>query len=143
MSAIQELVLARFLTLYGEPKTDNLESFIAEYEAALAGMGREVLISGANRVIRAQEFRSWPTPGECVKACHAEAERMAIERERFSPKNIDEADRNWTAPTEESKRRVRELLAETKRHMQSSLPPEPVRRSLSDLSKRITGENGG
>lgn len=143
MSDVQDLVLARFLTLYGEPKTDNLEAFIAEYERALKGTARDILHLAADRVIKLQEFRSWPTPGECVKAAQAEAERVAIERERFSPRFLDEQERTWPKPTDESKRRVREILEATKKHIQSAAPPEPERRSLSNISKRMTGEANG
>jgi len=136
MSTVQELILARFLTLYGEPKTDNIEAFFDEYERALRGIAKDVLSLGADRVIRAQEFRSWPTPGECVKACHVEAERMAIERERFAPKNLEAADRSWPAPSEDSKRRVRELVEAAKRGITIEAPP----RELSEQSKRMTGE---
>ena len=137
MSDIQDIVLSRFLTLYGEPKTDNLEAFIAEYENALRGMAKDVLKLGADRVIKAQEFRSWPTPGECVKACNAEAERLAIERERFAPKNLDRAP--WPTPSEESKKRVREMVEAAKRGIMVEAPP----RTLSERSKRMTGESSG
>ena len=133
MSDIQDLMLARFLTLYGEPKTDNLEAYFDEYERALKGTAKEILSAAADRVIKAQEFRSWPTPGECLKACHAEAERKAIERERFEPKSIERADRKWPAPTEESKARVRALVENFKRgHV--------VGGGLTEQSRRMTGE---
>jgi hypothetical protein len=137
MSDIHDLVLARFLTLYGEPKTDNLEAFIGEYEAALAGMSREVLQGGANRVIRAQEYRSWPTPGECVKACALEAEKLTP-RSAFASANFDSLDHKWPAPTEESKERVRQLVADLKRGMVVSGPAAGG--GLTDKSKRMTGE---
>ncbi len=137
MSDVQDLMLSRFLTLYGEPKTDSLEAFFDEYERALRGVAKDVLSAGAYRVIKAQEFRSWPTPGECVKACNAEAERLAIERERFAPKNLDRAP--WPTPSEESKRRVREMVEAAKRGMMVEAPP----RTLTERSKRMTGENSG
>lgn len=138
MSDVQDLVLARFLTLYGEPKTDNLESFIGEYERALAGMSKEVLKGAADRVIRAQEFRSWPTPGECVKACHAEAERIATQNSRFSPANIEREDAKWPAPTAEQKARVQALVDDLKRGITVSGPVSGG--SLTEQSKRMTGE---
>jgi hypothetical protein len=138
MSAVQDLMLGRFLTLYGEPKTDNLEAFFDEYERALKGTAREILQLAADRVIKAQEFRSWPTPGECLKAVQAEAERKAIELERFKPANLDREANCWPAPTEESKARVRELVANMKRGM--SIEPEKPKRELSERSKRMTGD---
>lgn len=140
MTDVQDLVLARFLTLYGEPKTDNLEAFVSEYEHALAGMSREVLQGGANRVIKAQEFRSWPTPGECVKACHQEAEHLAVQRERFAPKNIEQTDKTWAPPTEEQKARARQLVAEAKKAILAGETPPAPRRTLTERSRRMTGE---
>ena len=137
MSDVQELMLSRFLTLYGEPKTDNLEAFFDEYERALKGTAREILQLAADRVIRAQEFRSWPTPGECVKACQAEAERKAIERERFKPADLERADRSWPAPSEESKARVRALVETMKRGIAVSGPVPGG--TLTEKSQRMVG----
>jgi hypothetical protein len=117
MSDVQDLMLSRFLTLYGEPKTDNLEAFFDEYERALRGMARDILSAAADRVIKATDGRWWPTPGECVKACNVEAERMALDRERFVPKNLDKASEGWAAPSEESKARCRALVAALKREI--------------------------
>jgi hypothetical protein len=85
MSDVEDLMLSRFLTLYGEPKTDNANAFFDEYENLMRGTRRDILKAAADRVIKAQEFRSWPTPGECVKACHAVAEHMHS-MQKASPK---------------------------------------------------------
>lgn len=140
MSDVQDLMLSRFLTLYGEPKTDSLDAFFDEYERALKGTARDILELAADRVIKAQEFRSWPTPGECVKAVQSEAERKAIERERFTSKNIEATDKAWPPPTEASKARCRDLVAELKRNMAAFEPLSRPSRTLSTLSKRMTGD---
>ena len=143
MSLVQDLVLARFLTLYGEPKTDCLEAFIGEYESALTGYAPDVLRGAADRVIRDQEFRSWPTPGECVKACESAA--FALEDARRRQETPAALDRTpWPEPTAEQKAAVRAMAEDAKRAILSNDKPEPPRRSLSDISKRMTGEaNGG
>jgi SLT domain-containing protein len=143
MTDVSELMLKRFAVLYGEPKTNDLSAFVAEYEHALAGMSREVLTGGANRVIKAQEYRTWPTPGECVKACHAEAEHLAVQRERFAPKNIERTDKTWTPPTEEQKERARELVARAKQAILAGEGPPETRRVLTERSRRMTGEAAG
>lgn len=143
MSDVQDLMFARFLTLYGEPKTDNLEAFFEEYERVLKGTAKDILQLAADRVIKEQQFRTWPTPGECVKAVQAEAERKAIERERHTPVNLDKEAANWPAPTDESKARCRQLVAELKRSIAINEPASAPRRTgLSDLSKRMTGDRG-
>src|SRR5690606_25691694 len=110
-------------------------AFIAEYESALKGTARDVLQFAADRVIRAQEFRSWPTPGECVKAVYAEAERLALDRERVTPKELDERERNWPKPTEESKARVRAILENFKQGITVSGPVPGG--GLTERSKRM------
>lgn len=142
MSDVQDLMFTRFLTLYGEPKTDNLESFFEEYERVLKGTAKDILQLATDRVIKEQQFRSWPTPGECVKAVNAEAERKAIERERFTPKNLDEKERSWPKPTEDSKARCRALVADLKRSIAVNEAPRARGASLTDLSKRMTGDRG-
>lgn len=140
MSDVQDLMFTRFLTLYGEPKTDNLEAFFEEYERVLKGTAKDILQLAADRVIKEQQFRSWPTPGECVKAVNAEAERKAIERERFSPKQLDEQERHWPKPTAESKARVRAILEEFKRGAVVTGPAPGG--TLTEKSKRMSGEGG-
>jgi hypothetical protein len=170
MSDVSDLMLKRFAVLYGEPKTNDLDAFVGEYERALAGMSREVLQGAADRVIKAQEFRSWPTPGECVKACHAEAEHLAIQR-RQTGADLDKQEPKWPSPTEGSKKRCRELVEQLKAYVASGpedgKPAAPVRtdrdawnerrvvgvtrhgnpirksdEGLTDLSKRMTGDRG-
>ena len=133
MSDVQELMLSRFLTLYGEPKTDSLDGFFDEYERALRGFHREILQAAADMVIRAQEYRSWPTPGECVKACHVAAEKAATAKRYQSPADLNRQERNWPAPTPESKRRVREMIDKLKAGI-------TVSGELSEQSKRMTGD---
>lgn len=147
MSSVQNILLSRFLTLYGEPKTDNVEAFFGEYEKALSGTAPDVLQGAADLVIREQEFRSWPTPGECVKACNKIAFKLDEERRHRRPSQAD-LDRQaevWPQPSEESKQRVKDLVADVKRSLSgndqvSRSMPVFRRDGLTETSKRIMGE---
>lgn len=76
MTPVYQTMLRRFMTLYGEPRTNDPAIFIGEYEKALAGTRQDVLEAATDALIRGNERRSWPTIGECVKAVHAAAERI-------------------------------------------------------------------
>lgn len=78
MIDVAEIMLRRFGVLYGEPKTSDVEAFIAEYERALAGTSREFLEAATDRIVRSQDRRAWPTPGECVKAVSFVAAREYV-----------------------------------------------------------------
>ena len=53
-------VIARFLAVWGEPKSDHAEQFIAEYRRSLAGTSPEVLKAAADAVIDNEDY--WPRP---------------------------------------------------------------------------------
>ncbi|CAN1724417.1 protein of unknown function [Hyphomicrobium sp. 1Nfss2.1] len=142
MSAVQDHVLSRFLTLYNEPKTDNLEAFFDEYERALGHFPAEVLRRAANRVIDDQVFKAWPTPGECRKAAEYVAQLMP--KPVPTQAELDKQAEKWPAPSEESKARVRSLVELAKQNLRKpvgDIPANPnLRRGLTETSKRITGE---
>ena len=66
---VHKLMLSRFIVLYGAPQAPETQAFIDEYHRALKGYTSEALQHGADLVIKQNTFRSWPTVGECVKAC--------------------------------------------------------------------------
>jgi hypothetical protein len=79
-------MLTRFAGLYGEPKTDDPTAFAAEYRQVLKGFTDTILADTADRVIRDQVYRAWPTPGECYRAANAIA---AVRRPRPQPDPVD------------------------------------------------------
>ncbi len=131
MSSVQDQVLSRFLTLYGEPKTDNLEAFFDEYERSLGHFSAEVLRRAANRVIDEQVFKAWPTPGECRKA--AEHAQQMMPKPKPTQAELDKQADAWPAATEESKVRVRELMLGCVANLRG-------KGSLTATTRRMTGE---
>jgi hypothetical protein len=66
---IYDLMLSRFITIYGDPKTDNAEAFLDEFASALEGFSPEIVSKAANKILRTHEYPTWPSLGECVKSC--------------------------------------------------------------------------
>lgn len=143
MSSVHEVVLSRFLTLYGEPKTDNVAAFLDEYERSLGHFSAEVLRRAANKVIDDQVFKAWPTPGECRKA--ADYVEQLMPKPRPSQAELDKQAEKWPAPSEESKARVRGLVELAKANLRKNYSDADLmrdirRNGLTETSKRMTGE---
>lgn len=147
MSLVTDLVLARFITLYGDPKTDSIENYVAEYEKALGSYSGKVLTMAADLVIKKQEFRSWPTPGECVTAAIYAQMIVVDPKPAPSQSELDKQAQSWPAPTDESKARVRSLVDIAKAVLKKNaadddLKPPVSQRGLSETTKRMLGEAG-
>ena len=69
MSVVVEHFLSRLLTVYGAPKSDNREAYLAEYDRILGKYSAEELAVGAGRLLETHKFRTWPSIAECVNAC--------------------------------------------------------------------------
>ncbi|MFA5952294.1 MAG: hypothetical protein WC807_18655 [Hyphomicrobium sp.] len=140
MSLVTDLVIARFITLYGDPKTDSVPDFIGEYERSLGHFPAEVLRRAANKVIDDQVFKSWPTPGECRKA--AEHVSQMMPKPTLTQSELDKQADQWPVASEESKARVRELTVAAVAALRASTPVDEstFRRGLTETSKRMTGE---
>lgn len=64
-----QILIARFLAIYGEPRTENTELFLREYENAISGWDERTLKSAGDRLIAEAKF--WPRPAEVNDLCHA------------------------------------------------------------------------
>ena len=110
MTPVQEHVLQRFARLYGAPETTDIPKFTGEYVKALGRVGAQRLEAAIDRVVSANRFRIWPTPGDCVAAVQAVSHDQARERE-FA--NYEPAD--WRRePTKAEKARVWDMTASCK-----------------------------
>lgn len=100
---VYEHFLSRFLTLYGEPKTDDVDRFLAEYASALARFESRHLLAGASKLVSEHKFRSWPTIAECIDAV-----------EVFAPSNRPEPMPTYVVEqqTPQQKSNVQRLVAE-------------------------------
>ena len=85
MSAVRDVVIRRFVTVFGEPKTDNSSAMVAEYERALHGTSPEVLHRAVDKLLRKTKFRVWPTIGECMDAVQAAAEEVRSQSSQARP----------------------------------------------------------
>ena len=61
-------LIEKFVTLYGEPKTEDPKDFLAEYAAALKGFDKATLKLAAQNIARTRMVRAWPTIAECIDA---------------------------------------------------------------------------
>lgn len=72
-----QALIDRFSALYGEPKTDDVQKFVAEYVRALSPWSQAVLERAGDAVIEQQTHRFWPMPGTVVKACREACEEVS------------------------------------------------------------------
>lgn len=83
MSHVADVMLGRFITLYCEPKTHDVDAYMAEYVKALDGMSREVVAAATDRLVKAHRHRNWPTIGECYDACQRAADELSQKRKAY------------------------------------------------------------
>lgn len=102
---VKELIIQRFLTLYGPPKTNDKKAFFAEYQRALGGVEPGILKAAADKAIDGHTYPSWPTIGEVVEAVKSVAEQRAMERLRM-PQPVEQR----PEPSPEQKARVDALV---------------------------------
>lgn len=68
-AAVFEFLLDPLVVVYGEPKTANVPVFLKEYATLMADFSHEELQHAKSTIMRSHEYRSFPTPAECLKAC--------------------------------------------------------------------------
>lgn len=116
MSHVLQAVVARFVTIFGEPKSDNPEALYSEYVRALKGFSVGVLEPAVDEVIKHHTFPTWPTPGEVYKAASSEGTRQAS---RFRAADLNEPcsepPADWSPPSEEDRQRNRKAIESMRR----------------------------
>ena len=80
-----QVLIERFLAVFGEPRTDNVPMFLREFDAAIAGWDEKLLKQAGDRLVREAKF--WPRPAEVNELCHALVPAPTLNPE----KNVD-----WT-----------------------------------------------
>ena len=103
-------VIARFLAVWGEPKSDHAEQFIAEYRRSLAGTSPEVLKAAADAVIDNEDY--WPRPAAFRRHVNTVAARLESRRRPAEHATFD-----MTPPSPEQRERVAELVSGLKRSL--------------------------
>jgi hypothetical protein len=122
-----DIILARFLNLYGKPKCADYTSFAGEYRTALGPCDPDRMRKAIDRIIGKHAFQTWPTVGECLNQyreltadVHREAELRATEK-LPPPKAM---------PSQESRDRIDGMIAALKAKMAAindALPRAEVR----------------
>jgi hypothetical protein len=108
-------MIDRLLTIYGEPRTDNVEMFIAEYRRSMSGYIPAVLAAACQRAIDEHTF--WPRPAELRAIANTEAVRITGSRRAAEHQPFAHVE--FTPPDEEARARVGALVAETIAFLQS------------------------
>ena len=58
----------RLNAVYGDPKTENVSGFLAEYTRMLGRYTKAELDKAADKILTRHKIRTWPTIPECVEA---------------------------------------------------------------------------
>ncbi len=139
---VEELVIARFLTMYGEPgRTDNPEAFIAEWVKAFTKVRPDILAEAVDRMVASHLYPTWPVIGELYLKVREVAEEREIARARDrKPEPIQVR----KPPTEAEKQRVAKLIADSKRNLLKDAddPFIAVRKDLATRASAMFGPGG-
>ena len=116
MKHVLDAVVSRFVTLYGEPRTDNAEALYSEYVRALKNFDQDALEAAVDEVVKAHTFPTWPTPGEVYKQALTEAAKLYAKRPKPAPQTEQPTREDGRyVLTEEQKAHNRKLIEDLKR----------------------------
>jgi hypothetical protein len=143
MKHVLAAVVSRFVTLYGEPRTDNHEALYSEYVRALKDFDQEALELAVDEVVKQHTFPTWPMPGEVYKQALVEAAKLHAKR----PKPTRDPELSEPRPdgryelTEEQKAHNRRMIEELKRSVTVYEPqrvnlPAPTRTVMEELQAK-------
>ena len=80
--SISEIVVKRFISVYGTPDTPDPKGLIAEYNRALSGTDVALLQRAIDKAIDKHAYRNWPTIGECKGMIAVVAAELDADRRR-------------------------------------------------------------
>jgi hypothetical protein len=113
---VLQAVVSRFVTLYGEPRTDNAEALYSEYVRALKDFDQEALEAAVDEVVKAHTFPTWPMPGEVYKQALTEAAKLYAKRHKPAPQTEQPTREDGRYKlTEEQRAHNRRMIEELKR----------------------------
>lgn len=142
-----EFLLDPLVVVYGDPKTADVPVFLREYAGLMADFTVEELQHAKAAIMRKHEFKSFPTPAECLKACE-EARRVLSpiwgDRMRTRIKDsmsLEALDRLWETEIAPRRNRVSKATFDAVKLTANKRVAEISSRARAD---QITGEaNGG
>lgn len=91
------VLVKRLLVLFGEPKTDDPEAFIAEYRNAVQDVDPNVLKLAGDLIVRERKYRSWPTVADMLDVVDRAALKVkSAKGDAQVLEEIKDFDRWWT-----------------------------------------------
>lgn len=141
MTPVDKLI-ARLINLFGEPKCDDPALYIDEVRRSLKGYADDLIEIAGDRA--RDECKFFPRPAELREFMQQELSRRTIGKPRDAFEHLD----LMPPPDPEAAARVRALVDKLKTHMLFGGPPVDAvndfrdRQTLTDVSKRMTGEAG-
>lgn len=115
MSHVFGAVISRFLTLYGEPRTDNHEALYGEYVRALKHFDAEALNAAVDEIVKMHTFPTWPTPGEIYKQALTEAQKFYVKRNPQRPVTEAASCATWERPSDEQRAHNSKMIEDMRR----------------------------
>jgi len=129
---VDDLVITRFLNLFGAPNVDDVSGYYGEYERALIGITPELLEKACDRAVNAQTYKVWPTIGSIRDhVSKIQEERAAAAARRLQPAEPDV----YQKPDPESVARVEAMMRECVAKLRTMGPPPPKQVPLPDVSR--------
>jgi hypothetical protein len=157
------ILVKRLAIIFGEPKTEDPEGFLAEYASATKGTEKDILNAAADVIIKQRKFRNWPTVAECLDAIES-AKKQVVSKgkmletiENFDKWFEDKIERMRAAKTRPQMQAIMDevrpydaarwiaphrlgQLAKVMEARCNELFGAEATATLSDASRRMTGE---
>ncbi len=120
MNAPEEILIDRFLAVFGEPKVESPDVYIAEFSKAMKGWSAVVLDKAGDEVIRSCKF--WPRPAEVIEI--ARGINASIESDKRHAEHKP-ADPVRPPPTPAQVERVAAIMEEFRSNMAAKTIADP------------------
>jgi len=109
MSISQEII-ARFMAVFGEPRTTDPDLFLKEYARCMDGYDEAALRKAADKLIASSTF--WPKPAELLAETRKALADAARHRRPHVPAEHEQIERREVSP--EARARTDKLVADLK-----------------------------
>lgn len=136
-------LLDPLVVVYGEPKTSDVGAFLREYAGLMADFTVEELQHAKASIMRKHEYRSFPTPGECIKACEEARKELsplwgdAMRARIAACVTLERLDALWTEEIDPRRNRVSKSTFDA---VKSAANMRAIAITSSERTRRMTGE---
>ena len=138
-----DFLLDPLVVVYGEPTTSDVAAFLREYAGAMADYAADELQHAKTAIMRKHEYRSFPTPGECLKACEEARKQLSPVwgsqmRSRIEgTASVEMLDRLWQSEIAPKRNRISKGTFDGVKFAANKRAAEL---SAKERAERITGE---